>query len=168
METFDAIRTVLATRQFTSTPIPDEIVHKIVESAHLTGSSINLQPWHFVIIQNPDMLQKIGSMARSGPYIAQAPLAIVVGMEDSVYNVSDASRAIQSMILTAWSEGISSNWVGFNNMGDINPVLGIPASIKILAILPFGYAVEAKGKGIKKRKPLSEIAHKEHWDQPYE
>ena len=45
-------------------------------------------------------------MIQSGRYIAQAPLAVVVAMEKSVYAVSDASRAIQSMILTAWAEGV--------------------------------------------------------------
>src|SRR2546422_715403 len=81
--------------------------------------------------------------------------------------VSDVSRAIQSMILTAWAQGIGSNWVGFDNLKHINPVLGIPEEIEILSILPFGYPVEAIGKGQKKRKPLSEIAHRERWNQPF-
>ncbi|HEY6409226.1 MAG TPA: nitroreductase family protein, partial [Ktedonobacteraceae bacterium] len=79
----------------------------------------------------------------------------------------DASRAIQSMILTAWAQGIGSNWTGFDNLKHINPALGIPEEIEILAILPFGYPVNAIGKGQKKRKPLSEIAHRERWDTPF-
>jgi nitroreductase len=72
------------------------------------------------------------------------------------------------MILTAWAEGIGSNWVGFENLQQINPVLGIPEEITILAVLPFGYPVATVGKGKKKRKPLGEVAHRERWNQPFE
>lgn len=167
MEVFDAVRTVLAVRQFQDKPIPESIVNQIVESAHLTASSMNGQPWHFVVVQDKEMLHQLGSLVQHGPYIAQAPLAIVVGMEQSIFAVSDASRAIQSMILTAWSQGVGSNWTGFENIPQVNPVLGIPEEIKILAVLPFGYSVANIGKGQKKRKPLGEVVHKERWGQPY-
>jgi nitroreductase len=168
MEVFDTIRTVLAIRQFQAKPIPEAIVHQIVEAGHLTASSINGQPWHFITIQDKEMLRQLGTLAQSGHYIAQAPLAIVVAMEASPFAVSDASRAIQDMILTAWAEGIGSNWVGFGNFQQVNPVLGIPEEITILAILPFGYPVASVGKGKKKRKPLSDVAHRERWNQPFE
>jgi nitroreductase len=167
METFDAIRTVLAVRRFKDTPIPGSIVRQIVEAAHLTASSRNGQPWHFIVVQNKETLQQLGKLASTGPYIAQAPLAIVVAMEQSPFAVSDASRAIQSMILAAWSQGVGSNWVGFNNLQNVNAVLGIPENITILAIVPFGYPADAIGKGQKKRRPLSEIAHRERWDTAF-
>jgi nitroreductase len=88
-------------------------------------------------------------------------------MEHSPYALSDASRAIQSMILAAWSQGIASNWVGFENLPNINPLLGIPPEISILAILPFGYPVDTIGKGQKKRKPLNEVAHHERWNEAF-
>jgi nitroreductase len=168
MEVFEAVRTVLAIRQFQGKPVPEPIVQQIVEAGHVTASSMNGQPWHFIIVQDKEMLRQLGTLARTGPYIAQAPLAIVVGMEHSPYAVSDASRAIQAMILTAWAEGIGSNWVGFENLQQINPVLGIPEEITILAILPFGYPVATVGKGKKKRKPLGVVAHHERWNQPFE
>jgi len=167
MEVYDAIRTVLAVRAYKDKPVPPEIVRRIVEAARLTASSMNGQPWHFIIVEDPDTLKKLGALARSGPYIAQAPLTIVVAMEKSIYAVSDASRAIQSMILTAWSEGVGSNWVGFENLTAVKSLLGIPDNIDILAILPFGYAAKEIGKGTKKRKPLSEIAHRERFGQPF-
>ncbi len=109
------------------------------------------------------MLRQLGALVQTGRYIAQAPLAIVVGMEEGPYAVSDASRAIQSMILTAWSQGVGSNWTGFANLTQVNPVLGISEEIKILAVIPFGYPVAHLGKGQKKRKPLGEVAHRERW-----
>lgn len=167
MEVYEAIRTVLAVRAYRDQPVPPEIVRRIIEAARLTGSSRNGQPWHFIIVEDRETLKKLGTLARTGPYIAQAPLAIVVAMEKSVYAVSDASRAIQSMILTAWSEGVGSNWVGFGNLTEVKPLLGIPEQIDVLAILPFGYAAKVIGKGKKNRKSLTEIAHRERFEQSF-
>jgi nitroreductase len=168
MEVFEAVRTILAVRQYQDKPIPDEVVRQIVEAGRLTASSQNGQPWHFLVVQEKETLRQLGALARTGPYIVRAPLAIVVAMEPSRFDVSDGSRAIQSMMLTAWAQGIGSNWVGFNNLKQINPVLGIPEEIEILAIVPFGYPATAIGRGRKNRKPLSEVAHRERWDQPLE
>ena len=77
------------------------------------------------------------------------------------------SRAIQSMMLTAWAEGLGSNWVGFHGLAEVKPLLGIPAELDILAILPFGYPVQAGGQGKKRRKPLAEVAHRERFGQPF-
>jgi nitroreductase len=95
MEVFDALRTVLAVRQFRDQPIPEPIVKQIVEAGHLTASAANRQPWHFIVVQNKETLRQLGTLATSGPYIAQASLAIVVGTEkSSPFGISDASRAI--------------------------------------------------------------------------
>lgn len=167
MEVFEAVRTVLAVRAYKDSPVPPETIRRIIEAGWLTASSINGQPWHFILVEDREMLRKIGALARTGPYIAQAALAIVVGMEKSVYAVSDASRAIQSMILTAWSEGVGSNWVGFQNLADVKPLLGIPNEIDVLAIVPFGYPIKRISKGQKNRKPLDQVAHRGRFDQPF-
>src|SRR6266545_2671071 len=67
MEVFDAVRTLLAVREFQDKPVPPDAAHRIVEAARLSGSAANRQPWHF-------------------------------------FAVADASRAIQSMVVTAWSK----------------------------------------------------------------
>ncbi len=163
METFDAIRTVLAVRHFKDTPIPESIVRQIVEAGRLTASGGNSQPWHFIVVRDKETLRQLGQLAPTGPYIPQAPLAIVVAMDPSSIAISDGSRAIQDMILAAWSQGVGSNWVGFNGMPEVNRLLGVPKEVTVLAILPFGYSVEAVGKGQKKRKPLGEVAYNERW-----
>jgi nitroreductase len=167
METFETIRTVLAVRSFRDTQIPEETVREIVEAGHLTASASNGQPWHFIVVQNKDTLQQLGALATTGHYIAQAPLAIVVCITRSPLGVSDASRAIQDMILTGWSRGVASNWVGFHGLDAVKPLLGIPDDLDVLAIVPFGYPTNAIGAGNKKRKPLGEIAHRERFGQPF-
>lgn len=168
MEVFEAIQTVLAVRSYQNTPLQADAVRRIVEAGRLTGSSMNGQPWHFIVVENREMLQKLGALARSGPYIAQAPLAIVVAIDKTQYSVSDASRAIQSMILTAWSEGIGSNWVGFLGMAEVKSLLGIPTELDIIGMLPFGYPTQDSRQGKKRRKSLAEVAHRERFGQPFE
>ncbi len=168
MDVFDGIRTLLAVRRYQDRPVPEAIVRKIVEAGRLTGSAMNLQPWHFIVIHDRATLRKLGALARSGPYTAEAPLAIVVAVEKTGYAVSDASRAIHSMLLTAWSEGVGSNWVGFGGLEKVNALLGIPAKLDVLAILPFGYSADKIGRGKKNRKPLGSVAHRERYGQPFE
>ena len=168
METFEAIRTVLAVRKFRDMPIPDDVVREIVEAARLTASSANGQPWHFIVVRDKDTLRELGSLAPSGRYIAQAPLAVVVCIVSaSPYGVSDGSRAVQDMILAAWSRGVGSNWVGFHNFPAVKAPLGIPDGVDVLTIVPFGYPVETLGAGKKNRKPLGEVVSSERYGRPF-
>jgi len=167
MDVFETVKTALAVRSYQNKPVPADLVSRIVEAGRFSGSANNKQPWHFVVVQNAATLKKLGELARSGPYTAQAPLAIIVAVEKTPFAVADASRAIQSMVLTAWAEGVGSNWVGFQGMDEIKELLGIPAELDILALLPFGYPAEEKGKGIKKRKPLGEVASREKYGQAF-
>ena len=167
MEVYEAVRTALAVRSYQDKPVPAEVIRRIVEAGQLTGSSMNLQPWHFIVVENRDTLRQMAPLARSGPYIAQAPLAIAVVVENTRFGVSDGSRAIQSMILTAWSEGVGSNWVGFMGMDEVKKLLAIPDNLELLAVISFGYPAQAIGQGKKKRKPLSEVAHRERFGQSF-
>jgi len=167
MDTFEAVRTVLAVRTFQEKPVPVEVKNRILEAARLTGSGSNHQPWHFILVEGRAELQQLGSLVRSGPYTAQADFAVVVVIEQSKMALSDGSRAIQSMLLTAWADGVGSNWVGFVPMPEVNKLLNIPENLDVLAILPFGYPVKQVGQGKKKRKAPAEVFYRGKFGQPY-
>jgi len=168
MEVFDAVRSMLAVRAYQDKPVPEAVVRRILEAGRLTASASNQQPWHFIVIQNRDTLHQLGTLAPSGPYVARAPLAIVVAVDKTRFAISDASRAIHSMLLTAWADGVGSNWVGFGGLDGVKNLLNIPPELDVLAILPFGYPAEAVGRGNKKRKSLPEVAHRERYGQPFQ
>jgi nitroreductase len=56
--------TLLAIREFPDKPIPSETIHRIVEAGRLTGSSMNKQPWHFIVVENRDSLRQLGALAK--------------------------------------------------------------------------------------------------------
>jgi len=165
---FEAVRTVLAVREYQEKEVAEEVVRRVAEAAHLTASASNLQPWHFVVVRDRETLRRLGRLVRTGPYIAGCAFAVVVAYErDSRVGVSDASRAVQSMILTAWEDGVGSNWTGFTGLTDVAREVGIPDMYDVLAVIPFGYPARAVGKGKKKRKAFGEVVSAERFGQPF-
>jgi nitroreductase len=55
----DVARTVLAVREFQDKPIPDEVLRRIVEAGRLSASSINQQPWHFVLVRSREAMREL-------------------------------------------------------------------------------------------------------------
>jgi nitroreductase len=167
MDVFETVRTALAVRRYQDRPVPDDVVRRIVEAGRLAPSASNRQPWHFVVVTDREKLDAIAAASRSGPYIGQAPMAIAVAVERAnPFAVSDASRAIQSMILVAWEAGIGSNWVGFGTMAPVQSLLDIPDEYDVLAVVPFGYPADDR-RGVKSRKPLSEVASRNGFGEPF-
>jgi nitroreductase len=159
---YDAVRTVLAVREYENREIPDDVLHRIVDAGRLTASARNLQPWHFVVVRGREGLRKLGSLVRTGGYTANAAAAIIVACEKNAYAMSDASRAIQSMILTAWGDGVGSNWTGFGSIEAVREEFGIPNSLDVLAVMPLGYP-RRKVVGKKKRKTFDEVVSMERY-----
>ena len=133
----------------------------------MTASAANGQPWHFIVVRERSRLQKLGSLVRTGPYTARAAAAVIVAYEKAKgqYAVSDASRAVQSMILTAWGDGVGSNWTGFSGLEKVREEFGLPAEYEVIAVLPLGYP-RRKVIGKKKRKPFDQVVSAEHFGTP--
>jgi len=172
METNEAIRTLLAVREYSQKPAPPQVIQNVVQAAHLTASSQNKQPWHFIVVQQREILEQIAAHSPHGRYIANAAFAVVVAINSTPPAFSDASRAIQSMALAAWSDGVGSNWVGAPKPGSENfdalkGLLSLPDEWEFAAIVPFGYPAKPVGKGKKNRKPLDEIASSERFGNAF-
>jgi nitroreductase len=168
MEVFEAVRTVLAVRTYGEKRVPEDVVRRIVEAGRLSASAGNQQPWHFIVVSKRDTVERIGEIMTTGRYAAGASHAIAVMIvKDKRIAISDGSRAIQNMILAAWSEGVGSNWIGFGHMPAIEELLDVPETHQALAVLALGYPDSALGRGRKKRKPISEIASREKFGAPF-
>jgi nitroreductase len=170
MEVYDCIRTRRTIREFTSDPVPGEIVHKILQAGRWAPSSSNTQPWHFVVIRERHTIAAIGKIATQGPFIGRAPLAIAIVMENARRPQLDAGRAIQQMELVAWSEGLGTCFVGIRaaeQQQAIKELLGIPEAMELITVLPFGYRPAVRRAAGTPRKPMTEIAHSETFGTAY-
>ena len=167
MDVYEAIRRRVAVRDFTSAPVPEPVIRKILRAARWAPSQRNRQPWHFIVMQSKETLERIGGLASSGEYIAGAPMAIAVVMSNARMAQFDAARAIENMILTAWAEGIGTCYVGAIDRDAVKQMLGVPKEMELTTVMPFGYPTDAAKAEGKRRKPLSEIAHRERFGTPY-
>jgi nitroreductase len=170
MEVYECIRTRRTIREFTSAPVPDEIVYKILQAGRWAPSSSNTQPWHFIVVRERATIAAIGKLATQGAFIGQAPLAIAIVMENARRPQLDAGRAIQQMELLAWSEGLGTCFVGIRTAEQqqaIKELLGIPEAMELITVLPFGYRPTGPRAAGTPRKPMAEIAHSEKFGIAY-
>lgn len=160
----------MAVREYGDRPLPTDVARRIVEAGHLTASASNVQAWHFILVRDRGLLRKLGSLVRTGPYIANAAAAVIVAYdkEKGLIGIADASRAIQSMMIAAWAEGVASNWTGFaGRLENVREEFGLPDSYDVLAVVPLGYP-KRRVAGRKKRKPFNQVVSAERFGQPLE
>jgi nitroreductase len=169
MEVYDCIRSRLTVREFKSDPVPAKVVTKMLRAARWAPSARNRQPWHFIVVRDPNTLQQIGSIVSSGGFLAQAPLGIAIVMDNANRPELDAGRALQQMELAGWSEGVGSCFAGIRGEENerVKELLAIPTGMELVTVMAFGYPSPAAMSGGKRRKALSEIAHAERFGQRY-
>lgn len=167
MSAFECVRARIETREFKPDPVSEAALQKILEAGRWSPSQRNRQPWHFIVVQERETLQQLGAMAPSGAYLAEAPLAIAVVTEGARVPLIDGTRAISSMQLVAWEEGLGSCWVGSVDREGVKRLLGLPETCELITVLPFGYPTDAAKRLRKRRKPLEQMAHRERFGTPY-
>lgn len=165
MEVYEALKARRTVRKFKPEPVSDESLGRILEAARWAPSSRNQQPWHLVVVKDRERLKTIGEIARTGGFIAFAPLAIAIVMSDADQPGMDAGRALQQMEVMAWSEGMGTCFVTLPDDENrrVKEVLDIPAEMDLITVLPFGYRIDdLKSRG-NPRKPMAEIVHLERF-----
>lgn len=176
MEVFEAIQKRKSIRAYESTPIPEDKIKRILEAARLAPSAANIQPWHFIVVTDPEVRRKLAKGGRYAGFLAEAPV-VIVGCGDRKaspkWYIVDTAIAMQNMVLTATAEGLGTCWVGSFNEEQVKKLLNIPDRFKVIALLAVGYPREKfdlTGKVlhlIKRRKKLSEIASLEKFGNPF-
>ena len=175
MEVFEAIRKRRSVRAYMSTPIPKEQLEKILEAARLAPSASNIQPWHFIVVTDPEKRNAL-SKSRFAKFLAEAPV-IIVGCGDRKaspkwYKV-DVSIAMQNMALAATALGLGTCWVGSFDEKKVKELLKIPEKFEVIALLAVGYPREKLDLSAKllhlfrRRKKLEQIASLEEYGKSF-
>ena len=169
MDIYECLRTRRTVREFKPEPVSDESLGKLLSAARWSPSSRNQQPWRFIVIRDRETLAKLGETAGSGGFLARAPIAIAIVMENADQPQMDAGRVLQQMELVAWSEGMGTCYVTLTDdqREIIAEVLGIPQGLDLITVLPFGYRRDDfQGRGVP-RKPVSELVYAEKYGSPF-
>lgn len=143
-------------RKFTREKIAPELVETLVEAALRSPSSRSINPWEFVIVDDPDTLLKLSRAKQHGSeFLKSAPLGIVVCADNTKSDVCIEDCAIAAIIiqLTAVSLGLGSCWAQIRNrMHDseksselfVRELLGLPEQVMVETIIGIGHPDEAK------------------------
>lgn len=166
MEFDDVIRHRYSVRSFTSEKVDRNFILEILEAARMAPSAVNYQPWHFIVISEPENLTDIQEIYPRN-WFREAPVCILVCADHSQswkrksdekdFADVDAAIAIDHLVLKATELGLGTCWVcNFDTML-ARKKLQLPDYFEPIAIIPLGYTTsEAPAKS---RKPLSEIVH---------
>jgi len=141
MDVFVAVKSRRSVRSYLPDPVPKEKLDRILESARLSPSAMNRQPWHFVVVTD-SAKRKALSGGHFAHFLEEAPVVIVgCGDKDASpkWYAVDTAIAMQTMVLVATGEGLGTCWIGSFNEGDVKAALGIPPSYVVVALLAIGY-----------------------------
>ena len=173
MELSEAITGRRSVRSFESRDVPEKTIEKLIDAACYAPSAGNIQPWAFVIVRNWETKKKIAMAAFNQDFIEKAPVVIIVCADQKrssihygrrgeiLYCLQDTAAATQNILLTAYSLGLGTCWVGAFDEHEARKVLQIPEGMKPVAIVPVGYPIDASSRRI--RKPLKQIVHYEEF-----
>ncbi len=136
-------------RSYQDRPVEDEKITKLIEAGMAAPSARNIRPWHFAVIKNRQILNKITEIHPYSYMLKEAPMAIAVcGKHDERYWVQDCSAAMQNILLAATSLGLGSVWLGVypreERTQEIKNLLELPENISPLGITAIGYPNETK------------------------
>lgn len=160
MNVFECVSTLSSIRSFIQKEVPDEVVMEVLEAGRLAPSAHNDQPWQFIVIRDKDKLKKMKKYCLSGSFISQVDFAVVVvTYPASKWHEIDSTRAVQNMVLTAWSHKLGSCWIGRLDKPGLMEYLEIPKNLNVLTVLPFGYFDEKLISKTKFRKDPEQVFH---------
>ena len=167
MDAYDCIVTKLEVREFDeSSLVPSEIRLKILEAARLTGSSLNTQPWRFIVVQNQENLKKLAEDSTSGKWISGANFAIIIITNPYFrFHLIDAGKVVQNMQLAARNFGVGSALFTGIDEQKIRDDFALPIDYKPVIVVGFGYPKKKiTGKSKKKnRLPMNELVSFEEY-----
>jgi len=187
MEVLEAIKTRRSVRHYKSEPIAEEKINIVLEAARWAPSWTNTQCWRFIVVRDAEIKKRLsetllyyrpgenpsssavrnapvliaacGELKKSG-YYKKIPNALT---DKGDWYMFDVALATQNMILAAHSIGLGAVTVGLFDAPKAAQILGLPANIAMVLLLPLGYPDEEPEA--PPRKELSELVFHESYGQ---
>ena len=152
MEAIEAIISRRSIRKYTDEKIPNEKIEILLKAAMNAPSAHNRQPWHFIVIDDKNILNKIPMYHRFSKMLKDASHAIVVlgdtKIQTTDFWIHDCSAALENILIAANSIGLGAVWLGIhphdNLIKKTNTLLDVPDHVIPLGIVSLGFPSETK------------------------
>jgi len=178
MNVKDAIETRRAYRALAPVEISDETVRDLVDAARMAASCFNNQPWRYVFVRKPEVLEEMFETLPDGNAWARAASMIVAvvsradldcQIKGRDYFLFDTGMGTAHMILRATELGLVAHPIAGYSPKKVRGVLGIPDDMSVVALVIFGRHSDeitdllseqqaASEKTRPERKPFEEVA----------
>ena len=170
MNVSEAIRMKRAVRKFQEKPLPDDVVHSILNAGRRSQSSKNDQGWQFIAIRDKTILTALSKTGTYAGHLAGAAVGIAIvtpNPEGKFQDLFDAGQAAAYMQLAAWERGVGSCLASIYEPDKAREILGFPPDWHLRIAISFGYPVDEEklSAAPKKggRRPLGEVVHWDKW-----
>lgn len=151
----ETIMTRTSIRSFTDRAVSADTVEMLLRAGMAAPTAVNLQPWHFVVVNDRAKIDELGGNGRQSQMWHESPLVIVVcgNMEKAMegvgqaFWVQDCSAATENILLAAHALGLGAVWTGCypieERVANISQVIGLPEHIVPLCAIVMGYPNES-------------------------
>ena len=129
MNVSEAIRTKRAIRKFRDRPLPEDVVHAILNAGRRSQSSKNEQGWQFIAIRDKEILKALSECGQWAGHLAGAALGVAILTPDPTakfQTMFDAGQAAAFMQLAAWELGVGSVPASIYEAEKAREISGIP------------------------------------------
>ena len=161
-----ALREVRQVRQYLDRAVPDHLLLEILEVARWTGSAVNRQPWHFIVIQDPAQLAEIAAISPRIGWVSGGPLAIAVVLDGKkpITEFFDEGRVTERILIAAKLLGLGGGTAWFDEPAQQargREILGVPEGYILKSVIVLGYPRSLDdprpGAAHGGRKPLTDL-----------
>ncbi len=150
----EILRQRRSVRKFQDKPIAPEKLDLLKEAVLRSPSSRSFDPWHFIFVDDKDLLEKLSqSKPHGSAFLKNAPLGIVICADETKSDVWVEDCSIASILaqLTAQSLDLASCWIQIRKRIYSDTVtsedyirnrLNIPENIRVESIIAVGHPAE--------------------------
>jgi len=170
---FDLIQRRESCRNFDpNRSVEKEKLQRCAEAAWIAPSACNGQPWHYLIMTNPELVEKLRPLMMElnmNKFVKSCPAFAVVLEENTILKVSlsqkfkdqdfapiDVAFSASQFCYAATEQGLSTCIIGWHNEQKIRELFNLPKSTRVRLILAVGYAASDALRE-KKRKPIEDV-----------
>lgn len=153
MNILEGIFTRRSIRKYTNQKVTNHQIETLIKAGMYAPSASNQQPWHFIVINEKDILNKIAKVHPYAKMLTQAQLGILVCGDMNLelskdYWVVDCSAATQNILLAAHELGLGAVWLGIHpreeRKNEIRNIFKLPENIQPMSLISIGYPAEER------------------------